>query len=132
MEISGVVLGAPNPRELAAFYSRLLGWPVVDEAGPRPGAPPNDGWAQLRPPPGQTGVSLSVEFEPDYVPPVWPSVAGEPQIMAHVDIAVDDLDEAMDHAIAVGARLADYQPQEQVRVMLDPAGHPFCLFVRQR
>ena len=27
-----------------------------------------------------------------------------------------------------GATLADYQPQEDVRVMLDPAGHPFCLF----
>ena len=31
-------------------------------------------------------------------------------------------------AIAAGAILADVQPQEHVRVMLDPAGHPFCLF----
>jgi hypothetical protein len=23
--------------------------------------------------------------------------------------------------------LAEYQPQEHVRVLFDPAGHPFCL-----
>ena len=32
------------------------------------------------------------------------------------------------HALEAGATLADFQPQEHVRVMLDPAGHPFCLF----
>jgi hypothetical protein len=31
------------------------------------------------------------------------------------------------HAVAAGAVLADYQPQDDVRVYLDPAGHPFCL-----
>ena len=29
-----------------------------------------------------------------------------------------------------GAVLADCQPQEHVRVYLDPAGHPYCLWVR--
>jgi hypothetical protein len=24
--------------------------------------------------------------------------------------------------------VADHQPQDDVRVMLDPAGHPFCLY----
>jgi len=28
----------------------------------------------------------------------------------------------------VGAEQAEYQPQETVRVMFDPAGHPFCLY----
>ncbi len=31
--------------------------------------------------------------------------------------------------VAAGAVLADYQPQDDVRVYLDPAGHPFCLWV---
>jgi len=31
----------------------------------------------------------------------------------------------------VGATLAGYQPQECVRVYLDPAGHPFCLWVEE-
>lgn len=33
------------------------------------------------------------------------------------------------HAQACGASLAAYQPQPDVRVYLDPAGHPFCLFL---
>ena len=28
MALATVVLGAPDPQELAAFYHRLLGWPV--------------------------------------------------------------------------------------------------------
>jgi hypothetical protein len=39
------------------------------------------------------------------------------------------LDEAVAYALSVGAELADYQPQEGVRVMLDPVGHPFCLYL---
>ena len=35
------------------------------------------------------------------------------------------------HAVACGAVLAEYQPQELVRVLLDPAGHPFCLWVAE-
>ena len=46
-----------------------------------------------------------------------------------MDVAVNDLDAAVAWAIEAGAKLADYQPQERVRVMPDPAGHPFCLFV---
>jgi hypothetical protein len=46
----------------------------------------------------------------------------------HLDIAVDNLDDGVAWACVVGAVLADHQPQEQVRVMLDPDGHPFCLF----
>ena len=32
------------------------------------------------------------------------------------------------HARELGAEEADFQPQENVRVLLDPAGHPFCLY----
>jgi hypothetical protein len=49
-------------------------------------------------------------------------------MMIHLDIAVDDLESAVAWAIAAGARLAEFQPQNDVRVMLDPVGHPFCLF----
>jgi hypothetical protein len=47
--------------------------------------------------------------------------------MMHFDFQVGDLDEAVDEAVALGATLATHQPQDNVRVMLDPAGHPFCL-----
>ena len=47
--------------------------------------------------------------------------------LLHLDFHVDDLREACVHALRVGARLADFQPQPDVRVLLDPDGHPFCL-----
>jgi hypothetical protein len=47
----------------------------------------------------------------------------------HLDIKVTDLAAAGAHAVAAGAELADYQPQDDVRVYLDPVGHPFCLFL---
>lgn len=50
-------------------------------------------------------------------------------MMMHLDLEVDDLDQAVAHAVDVGAELASFQPQADVRVMLDPAGHPFCLYL---
>lgn len=47
----------------------------------------------------------------------------------HLDIEVDDLDVSSAHAVEGGAVVAGHQPQEGVRVLLDPAGHPFCLFL---
>ena len=49
-------------------------------------------------------------------------------MLMHLDIEVDDLDAAGAQAVAAGATLAEFQPQDDVRVFLDPAGHPFCLF----
>lgn len=129
MEVSAVVLGTADPAGLAAFYQRLLGWTVADKAGPRPGYPAEDGWAMLKPPAGATGLrALSIQWEPHYEPPAWPPVEGRQQTMLHLDIAVDDLDTGVAWALRSGAALAGHQPQEDVRVMLDPAGHPFCLF----
>jgi len=48
--------------------------------------------------------------------------------MLHLDIATDDLEAAVAFAIECGATQAEFQPQEDVRVMFDPDGHPFCLF----
>ena len=47
--------------------------------------------------------------------------------MMHLDVQVGDLDDAAAEAVALGATLAGHQPQDHVRVLLDPAGHPFCL-----
>jgi len=47
----------------------------------------------------------------------------------HPEIKVDDLEASVAHAVALGAALASFQPQDDVRVCLDPAGHPFCLFL---
>jgi hypothetical protein len=47
--------------------------------------------------------------------------------MMHLDFQVGDLDSAVAEAVALGATVASDQPQPNVRVLLDPAGHPFCL-----
>lgn len=120
MRVSAAVLGASDANALAAFYERLLGWTVVDEVS---------GWVRLRQPTGDPQApGLSFAQEPHYVAPVWPAAPGEQQMMVHLDIAVEDLDEGVAWATKCGATVADYQPQEDVRVMLDPAGHPLCLF----
>jgi catechol 2,3-dioxygenase-like lactoylglutathione lyase family enzyme len=117
MRLTGIVLDAPDARELAAFYQRLLGWKVdTDEPD----------WVTLRAPGGGTGLSFQTESR--YVRPVWPAAPGNQQMMLHLDIEVDDLAEAAAHAEAAGATLAQFQPQDNVRVFLDPAGHPFCLY----
>ena len=123
MRISAVVLGAPDARALAAFYTRLLGWPVVES---------EPGWVRLRPPGDSVSAGISIAHEPDFVAPVWPSVAGAQQMMAHLDIEVDDLEAAVAWAQNAGAILAEHQPQARVRVMLDPARHPFCIFEGSR
>lgn len=118
MTLSTVVLDAPDASTLAEFYRRLLGWTVERAEGD---------WVKLGARNG--GVALSFQSESAYIRPAWPAGPGDQQMMMHLDIKVDDLDAAGAHAVAAGAVLADYQPQEDVRVYLDPAGHPFCLWV---
>jgi catechol 2,3-dioxygenase-like lactoylglutathione lyase family enzyme len=118
--ISATVLGSPDAQALAGFYQLLLGWERHDDY---------PGWVRLRHPSGDLLPSgLSFQDEPDHVPPVWPGSPGDQRMQLHLDIAVDDLDAGVEWAIECGATLADHQPQDHVRVMLDPAGHPFCLF----
>lgn len=117
LSLTSTVLDAPDAGELAAFYARLLGWRVRTE---------EPGWVTLAPPGG--GAGLAFQSEPAHVRPVWPAAAGDQRMQAHLDIEVDDLDAAAAHAVEAGAVLAQHQPQDEVRVYLDPAGHPFCLF----
>jgi catechol 2,3-dioxygenase-like lactoylglutathione lyase family enzyme len=128
LQVTSITIGAPDPRELGRFYAQLLGTELTAEEPPRPDEPPEAGWAQLRTTGDRGTLTLSFEWERVYEPPVWPSVAGRPQTMEHLDIYVDDLREATDWAVSCGATLHEFQPQADVRVLLDPAGHPFCLF----
>ncbi len=127
--VTAVTVGSSQPRELARFYADLLGWRVTASDPPRPGMPEASGWAQIQPPPGTAGPTLNFESERCFRRPVWPSQEGEQTATQHLDIHVDDLAAAVEWAESRGARLADFQPQHDVRVMIDPDGHPFCLFL---
>ena len=114
----GVVLEAPDARALAHFYSALLGWPIDKADAQDATIAPEDGVAYL-----------AFQTSPGYQPPAWPDREGAQQMMAHLDFEVSDLEAAVEHALELGARLAEWQPQPDVRVLLDPAGHPFCLYL---
>ncbi|MGW1054653.1 VOC family protein [Streptomyces sp. NPDC002521] len=114
----GLVLEAPDPRTLARFYSELLGWEIAKEDSDE---------AAIAPPEGVTYIAF--QRADGYVAPVWPAQEGCQRITMHLDFEVEDLRAAVAHALELGARESDHQPQDNVRVMLDPAGHPFCLYL---
>ena len=118
----GVVLQTPDPPALARFYERLLGWEIETE-GPT--------WVTMRmhdahgdPIP----ANLAFQLDHAYEAPHWPSRRGRQQMQFHLDVEVSDVAGAVDDALRDGAVLADHQPQDDVRVMLDPDGHLFCLY----
>jgi catechol 2,3-dioxygenase-like lactoylglutathione lyase family enzyme len=118
LTLTTVNIGAPDPAALARFYERLLDWPITHEE-------PDD--VIIRNPAG--GVGLSFQREVNHVPPVWPGDPGDQQMQLHLEIRVDDLERGVARALDCGATLAESQPQDDVRVCLDPAGHPFCLWI---
>ncbi|MEU1330080.1 VOC family protein [Streptomyces sp. NPDC005865] len=117
--LGAFVLGTPDPPALADFYRALLGWEEAER---------DPEWVRLRAP-GEDRPCLSFQLERDHTPPVWPQGPGTQQMQAHLDLRVDDLEAETERARALGATVADHQPQNDVRVLLDPHGHPFCLFL---
>src|SRR5215471_9703460 len=112
----GTAIEAPDPSALAHFYANLLGWPVGHE---------EPGTAIVAASPH--GPFLVFQQADGYQSPVWPPVEGQQRPMMHFDFQVGDLEDAVAEAVALGASLANRQPQKNIRVLLDPAGHPFCL-----
>jgi len=116
--LRSTVLDCPEPLKLAEFYAALVGWQVTSV---------EDEWVVVSD--GGRHPRLCFQQVPDYLAPIWPS-AERPQ-QSHLDVTVDDLDAAEAQALAIGAIKHKYQPSENddFRVFLDPAGHPFCLCV---
>jgi catechol 2,3-dioxygenase-like lactoylglutathione lyase family enzyme len=113
--LSGIALECRDPARLAAFYSRLTGWPVVR-------ADPD--WYSV----GESDrarLHLSFQRAPAHRPPTWPDPASSMQ--AHLHFRVEDLDAAEHRVLELGATKFDHQPAVRSRVYADPAGHPFCL-----
>jgi putative acetyltransferase len=122
LEVTTVTLGARDLPRLVTFYGDLLGRAVPDSAGMT-----DEDWVAVRDDDG--GITLAVQLEPDQQRVAWPAEPADQHMQVHLEIRVDDLDRGVEHAIACGAILAAHQPQDDVRVCLDPEGHPFCLWV---
>ena len=81
--------------------------------------------------PADRSRRLSFQRITNYQAPTWP--AGRRPQQLHLDLLVDDLQAAHDHALAAGAApLAGVvvHEDETFGVYADPAGHPFCLIER--
>lgn len=96
------------------FWAGLLGWQVTHQ---------QEEYAMLKGPSG--APALGIGLVPDHQPPSWPDEGGRKQF--HLDLACDDIAATEAHALGLGATLAEPQPGETWRVLISPAGHPFCL-----
>ncbi|HEU0241554.1 MAG TPA: VOC family protein [Micromonosporaceae bacterium] len=108
-----VTLDCADARPLADFWAAMLDGEIVYET---------ETTVLVR----TEWLALGAMVIPDYEPPTWPAPDVPKQI--HLDLAVDDLEGATAEARRLGAVPASVQPAPDRRcVMLDPAGHPFCL-----
>ena len=108
-----ICLDCADPVSLAAFWAALLGGEAT---------PVSDDVVVV----GNRGTPVAALRVPGYQPPTWPGGTLPKQM--HLDLEVRDLDAAEAEAVRLGARRAKEQPRPtRWRVMLDPAGHPFCL-----
>ena len=113
--LASVSLDTTDPARLADFYGRLLGMRRIYER-------PDGSVIAL----SNGGIAVTVMLAADHIRPTWPGPGQQKQI--HLDVAVTDLPGAVTVAVELGATEAAHQPMPEVwRVLLDPAGHPFCL-----
>jgi catechol 2,3-dioxygenase-like lactoylglutathione lyase family enzyme len=117
ISLASVTIDSSNFRKLADFYVKLLDGKIVHEFG-------DHGVAVCVP---GTDINLNFQDTEGYEPPVWPEEPGKQQQMEHLDLLADNLDEAVQRALELGAHKAPQQFIPEITVMLDPAGHPFCL-----
>ncbi len=111
--LGAVSLDASDPTVLATFYRELLDLEVMFES---------EEFIVLK----GAAVLLGVQKVEDHQPPDWPGSSVPKQV--HLELAVDDLDAAEAGALALGATRPETQPTPEVwRVLIDPAGHPFCI-----
>jgi len=135
--LRSVVLDTTDPRRLADFYHRLLGYPYASDSGAPAGddAPgETDGeadWVLLEISPG--GPNLAFQQVDELPESTWPGTDVPQQL--HLDLTVPDreaLEEQHRRALDLGARLLlddSDDPDEPIYIYADPDGHPFCIFV---
>ncbi|WP_146360068.1 VOC family protein [Arthrobacter yangruifuii] len=127
------VLDTPDVRGLAEFYRRLLGLRYRPGDEPAPDGTVDDAdWLTLTDAHGSP--RLAFQHVDHLKRTTWPRP--EVPMQLHLDLTVPDrksLTDQHDRALALGAELLfdrTDDPDEPLYVYADPAGHPFCIFVR--
>ncbi len=110
--IGMVSIDCDDAAKMGKFYGDLLGWELAYEA---------DEYAML-----QSGSQrLGFGQTPDYRRPSWPD-DGHKQF--HLDLGAEDVEATIARCVELGATKPDEQPGgDRWTVLLDPAGHPFCI-----
>ncbi|SDJ22230.1 hypothetical protein SAMN05444157_2341 [Frankineae bacterium MT45] len=108
--VAAVSLDCADPSELGSFYAQLLAgetlWSSASSVGVR-----------------AAGVVLVAQRVTPYARPEWPGKS-----VVHLDLtATPDLETAITRAVRLGATLVEPQYDDRWSVLLDPAGHPFCI-----
>jgi predicted enzyme related to lactoylglutathione lyase len=117
-EFVAVTLDCPEPPALAAFYAAVTGGEVTYDT-------PEASAVKL-----PNGLDVYFQGVAGHRPPTWPE--GERPQQFHLDFYVDDLDKAEETVTSLGGARPDFQPGgDRWRVLTDPAGHPFCVCLRQ-
>ena len=116
MKLLSNVIDCDNENELADFYAKMLGWTKTFFG---------NGYAVISS--ADCPVLLVFQHIENYEKPVFPPVQGRQARMTHFDIYVENLDEGIKRACALGAVLCEQQLFKGSITMLDPAGRPFCL-----
>ena len=130
------MLDTTDPRRLADFYHRLLGYPYgpgFDPSARRRADQTDDevDWVLLEISPG--GPHLAFQQVDELPESTWPTTDVPQQL--HLDLTVPDkevLAEQHRRALDLGARLLvdeSDDPDEPIYIYADPDGHPFCIFV---
>ena len=114
VEWMAMTVDCPEPNVMADFYAALLGGTVTRRIA---------GEAKLE----AGGRLIYFRAAAGYRPPTWPSP--DVPLHSHFDYVVEDPDAAAQHLLRLGGSPAARQDPSDphLLVMLDPAGHPFCL-----
>jgi catechol-2,3-dioxygenase len=116
MKVLGTAIDCDDANALADFYAQMLGW-VKTFSG--------NGIAVVSTP--DYPALLVFQSIEHYQKPVWPWSGENQGQMMHFDFLVENLAEAVEHAIKCGATVSEVQYFESSTTLFDPAGHPFCL-----
>lgn len=115
-ELSLFNIDSADPGRQAQFYAAALGWEVTYS---------DENYGMIE----GAGVKIGFGKVEGFQPSSWPDENSAKRF--HLDLRVDDLEEAARSLCAIGASQPEFQPgADRWRVLLDPDGQPFCLSPR--
>jgi hypothetical protein len=117
VELACVVVDCLDPVPVAEFWAAAAGGEITRRDA-------DSAWLEIG---DRTVIWRAV---PGFRPPTWP--APDVPLQTHQDFWIDDLDAAEAALLALGATPAPHSPprEDGAVVLLDPAGHPFCIGTR--